>query len=101
MQLHGFSEQFSRPETDCGSAVAPLPGYCTIQHGVNFKGNTADSLCEASSSRDASSYTQKKPAFHKHKKQYQEPTAEKRENEVNINTAPSDGTQYEIKKSVQ
>jgi len=82
----------------------PFLDTAQIQHGVNIKGNTADSLCKASSSREASSHTQKKPTFHKHKQQYQEPTAEKRENEVNINrapSAPSDRTQYVIKKNVQ
>jgi len=72
-------------------AALSLPFLDTeqIQHGVNIKGNTTDSLCKASSSREASLDTQNKPAFHKHKQQYQEPTAEKRENEVDMNTAPS------------
>ena len=79
----------------------PFLDTAQIQHGVNIKGNTAGSLCKASSSREASSHTQKKPAFHKHKQQYQEHTAEKRENEVTINTtpsAPSDRRQYVIKE---
>jgi hypothetical protein len=78
----------------------PFLDTAQIQHGVNIKGNAAGSLCKASSSREASSHTQKKPACHKHKQQYQEPTAEKRENEVTTNMAPSDRTQYVIKKRV-
>ena len=70
-------------------SLAPFLDTAQIRHGVNIKGNTTDSLCKASSSREASLHTQNKPAFHKHKQQYQEHTAEKCENEVYMNTAPS------------
>lgn len=38
--LRTFRENpISRPEMDCGNAVASLLEYCTIQHRIYFKGN--------------------------------------------------------------